>query len=206
MSTTASCSWLASHDVCVACVRSSGLRSSLSRCLESASNGHRIVMNRTILLCPPLFAVALQTLEEEPSASVAAGAPSSNTAPQSRAEHGRGCFCVYAEAGSLSNQHRHRSVVTCCLLFYPACLCLSGSWLEWKDCDKGQTCVLCVCVCIKNPVPLTWKEISQIRLDIREHTLLSASQRPPCPEACRPSQDRDASFASAAVIIIIIMV
>lgn len=152
MSTMASCYRLTSHDVCVACVSSSGLHGSLSRCLESASNVHRIVMNRTILLCPPLFAVALQTLEGEPCASVAAGASSSNTASQSRAEHGRGCLCACAEAGSLSNQHRHRSVVTCCLLFYPACLCLSGSWLEWKDCDKGQTCV---CVCVKNPVLLT---------------------------------------------------
>lgn len=34
----------------------------LSRCLESAPNVHRIIMKHTILLCPPLFAAALQTL------------------------------------------------------------------------------------------------------------------------------------------------
>lgn len=92
------------------------------------------------------------------------------------------------------------SPAVCCFTQHASVCLVPG--LSGKTVTKAKH--VCVCVCVKNPVLLTLKKISQIRLDSWEHTLLSASQRPPCSEACCPSQDRDASIASAAVIIIMV--
>lgn len=102
---------------------------------------------------PTLFSTVCccfsNTAEEEPSAAVAPGASGSNTASQSWDRRESEHFCllfVHARkaAGLLSYEQCQRSAVTCCLLFYPACL--SVSRLKWKDRDKGLECSVC---CVK---------------------------------------------------------
>lgn len=159
MSTMAYCwSHDPSHDVCLSCVSSSGLHSPLSQCLESASSMRRIVMKHTVLLCPPLFAAAFQTLlKKNPP-------PRWHQVPPAHTQHHRAGtdmgesvsvnVRMHARthartgAGSLSYEQRHRSSVTCCLLFYPACRCLFPG-LSGKPVTKAQSalCALLKTAC-----------------------------------------------------------
>lgn len=109
--------------------------------LQYAQNCHEV--HNPSLSCTVCCCFS-NTVEEEPSTAVAPGASSSNAAAQSWDRHGRERFRVCAhmhsrtEAGSLSYEQHRRSVASCCLLFYPACLCLFPG-LSGKTVTKAQS-------------------------------------------------------------------
>lgn len=121
-------------------------------------------MKHTILLCPPLFAAALQTLLKKNPL------PWRQQVPAAQIPHHRAGTDM-GECASVCKQrqdHLATSIVTgvlsptVCYCTQHASVCLSVSRLELKDRDKRQKWFVS---CVKNPVSLTWKKIfCQIRL------------------------------------------